>query len=447
MQAVLSRSIPNAVESGRHARNVDMRTLAAIVLGGGQGSRLYPLTVSRCKPAISFGGNFRLIDVALSNSIHSGCDQIYIITQFLSCSLHKHIFQTYQGHRAFSHGFIDLLPAEQKPSNNQWYQGTADAVRQNLYYISEAPVDYFLILSGDQLYHMNFREMYAFGQQTDADVVIAALPIDAEEAKRMGVMNIDEAARIVDFTEKPQSTELLDAFQLPERTRRLFGLEATDPRRYLCSMGIYLFKRDYMMELLKSDQREDFGKHLLPTAIKEGNVYAFLHKSYWEDIGTVKSFYEANMALTGPNPPFNCFDEQYPLIKSSNALPGTKVSKTKISNSIICEGSLIEAEEITNSIIGPRSIIKEGCSIHNSYLMGNDFYTPPLRTDHFPLTLKIEEGCFIKNAIIDKDVHIGRNVKLLNKQNLAYYDGDQVFIRDNIIVVARGATLADGFTL
>lgn len=439
---------PTALQILRSSLSVDMSRLATIILGGGQGSRLYPLTLTRCKPAITFGGMYKLIDAALSNAIHSACDKIFIITQFLSSSLHKHICTTYQGNHVFSRGFIDILTAEQKPSNHHsWFQGTADAVRQNLYYLNEAPVDYFLILSGDQLYKMNFQKLLAFAQRTDAEAVIATLPVNSDDAKRMGLLMTDSDSQVVNFVEKPQHEEILNTFKIHPENRNRLGLAPQDPRLYLGSMGIYLFKREALIALLQEDLREDFGKHLLPTRIQQGKTFAYLHDGYWEDVGTIRSFYDANMGLTATHPPFNCYDEYYPLIKSPSKLPGAKIGNTRITNSIICEGSLIEGDMISHSIIGPRSIIHPGCTIKNSYIMGNDFYEPPARVARFPEQLQIGRGCVLHNVIIDKDVYLGQEVQLVNNDNLDHYDGEQVFIRDKIIVVARGASLPDGFTL
>lgn len=424
---------------------VDMRRVAAVILGGGQGTRLYPLTHSLCKPAICFAGEYCLIDVAISNAINAGCDKIYVITQFLSNPLHKHICSTYQGSNIFSNGFVDILSAEQRPTAHNWYQGTADAVRQNLYYLKDTPADYFLILSGDQLYNMDFRNMFAFALGTDADLVLATLPVQEEEAKRMGLMKIDAKGEVKSFAEKPQHKEVLDSFEVNASTRKRLGLPEGNPL-YLGSMGIYLFKRQALIDLLEQDPREDFGKHLIPTKMEMGNTFAYLHGGYWEDIGTIRSFYDANIGLTYPNPHFEYYSDRF-LLKKPSHLPGTKIFNAMVNNSIICQGCVIEADEITHSIVGPRSIIKKGCVIRHSYLMGNDFYEPPSKQGRYPQNLQISEDCYIQNAIIDKNVFIGKGVRLLNKNNVHHYDSEYACIRDGIIVVPRGACLPDGFTL
>ncbi len=416
-----------------------MNRVATIILGGGEGTRLFPLTLTRCKPAICFGGKYRLIDIPISNSINSGCHKIFIITQFLSSSLHQHIFKTYRP-GTFNSGFIELLPAEQKPSTKEWFQGTADAVRQNLEYFIETPVDYFLILSGDQIYNIDFRAMLRFAKGTDSDLVIASMKVNEQNAKRMGLLKIDKNHLVKEFCEKPQEQSLLEHMQITS---------SEDPSKpYLGSMGIYLFKREALIDLLNDDLREDFGKHLIPTKVAHGSVSAYIYDGYWEDIGTIGAFYQANMALTKPKPEFNCHDETNPIFSYHTNLPGPKISSTQVSNSIICDGSLVDADEIHNSILGPRTIVKKGTNIRNSYLIGNDFYAPPVAaTKHFAEAFQIGENCIIRNAIIDKHVYLGNGVQLVNKKKLANYNSDDVYIRDGIIIVTRGASLPDGFIL
>jgi glucose-1-phosphate adenylyltransferase len=420
--------------------SVDMSRVAAIILGGGQGTRLFPLTQSRCKPAISFGGRYRLIDVPISNSVNSGCHKIFIITQFLSSSLHQHIFNTYR-HDIFSSGFLELLPAEEKPSQKEWFQGTADAVRQNLDYFVEAPVDYFLILSGDQLYHMDYQEMIRAAKESDADLLVASLPINSQEAKRMGVLRINENQTIVEFVEKPQDEAVLQKLRQPVE-----GM-TTPEKPFLGSMGIYVFKREALIEFLEKTQHADFGKHLIPAAVSQGRAATYIYQGYWEDIGTVGSFYDANMALTVTEPLFDCYDEHWPLYSNRYNLPGPKIFNSCIKNSIICEGCIVEADQVTHSILGPRTVVKSGSIIRDTYIMGNDFYIPPIHTSRLPQQLHIGEDCLIQKAILDKHVHLGKGVQLINKNRLPHYDGEQIFIRDGIIVVPRGVSLPDGFIL
>lgn len=424
----------------------DMSRVAAIILGGGQGTRLHPLTLTRCKPAITFGGRYRLIDIPLSNSINSGCLKIFVITQFLSSSLHQHIFKTYRM-GTYSSGFIELLPAEEKPTNTGWFQGPADAVRQNVEYFIETPVDYILILSGDQLYNMNFQCLLQAAHRTNADAIISALPITEKEAKRMGVIKVDENLMITDFCEKPQNKEALEKMRISDDIQNNTHLNLPKNSPYIGSMGIYLFKREALLRLLEQDPREDFGKHLIPTLIKNGKTAAFIHHGYWEDIGTIESFYQANMALTSPVPKFNWYDENNPIISSHSNLPGPKFSNTHVKQSIICEGCIVEADEVSNSILGPRSIVKKGSIIRDSYVMGNDFYCPPIHTGRLPEELQIGEDCIIRKTIIDKHAYLGNGVQLINKNKLTTYNSDDVYIRDGIIIVTRGASLPDGYIL
>ncbi|NGX57572.1 MAG: Glucose-1-phosphate adenylyltransferase [Chlamydiae bacterium] len=442
----MSSSVLQFPKSSRKVIPVDMDRVSCIILGGGQGTRLFPLTETRCKPAICFGGRYRLIDVPISNAVNSGCYKISIITQFLSSSIHRHIFQSYHMDQ-FSSGFIDILSAEQKPTEEKWFQGTADAVRQNTHILIDIAADYFLILSGDQLYNMDFRKMVAYAQTTDADLIIATLPIDREQSSSMGVLKVKDNHEIVDFIEKPSEDQKFDDFELSPHFLEQEGFNPHSDRRHLGSMGIYLFKRDVMFDLLNRHDGIDFGKHLIPEKVKQGGVYAFVYDGYWEDIGTIRTFFDANMALTEPFPKFNCYDKNNPIFTSDYQLPGPKIFDTKITHSIICEGAIIEAKEIANSILGPRTIVKKGTVIENSYLMGNDDYSPPVEdSPHYPKELGIGEDCVIRNAIIDKNVYLGKGVRLINERGLKNYDGDHLFVRDGIIVVTRGASFSDGFT-
>lgn len=430
----------------RHHHSLDMKRVAAIILGGGQGTRLFPLTMWGCKPAMCFGGRYRLIDVPISNSINSGCQKIFIITQFLSSSLHQHVFKTYRLD-PFSSGFIELLPAEEKPKNRNWFQGTADAVRQNLDYFIETPVDYFFILSGDQLYNMDFQAMLHYAKETNADLVIGTLPVEEKTAKRMGILKIDQNNCVTDFKEKPQEKELLEKMRLSTEQATQLGIDPEKKLDFLGSMGIYLFKRQALLDLLESDQREDFGSHLIPTKVAKGGVSAYVYHGYWEDIGTIESFYHANMALTSSKPLFNCYDEARPIFSCHSNLPGARVFGTQVKDSIICEGSVIEADEVSNTILGPRTILHKGTIVRDSYIIGNDFFSSHIPNSRLPEKFQIGENCIIRNAIIDKHVCIGKGVQLINKNKLTHYDGQDVFIRDGIIVVSRGASIPDGFIL
>jgi glucose-1-phosphate adenylyltransferase len=425
------------------AQPIDMNKVACIILGGGQGTRLFPLTLNSCKPAISFGGRYRLIDVPVSNSINAQIQKIFVITQFLSSTLHRHVIKSYRL-ASFATGFIEILSAEQKPERSAWYQGTADAVRQNLEYFADTHADYFLILSGDQLYHMDFQKMLHYAMTKDVDLVVATLPVEEKDAKRMGIMKINEDNHIVDFHEKPQTKEELEKLKTAPSLLEKMGLSTTNGRQFLGSMGIYLFKRKALFDLLKYDPREDFGKHLIPTKVKQGSIACFPHNDYWEDIGTIESFYQANMALTLPKPPFDCHNEGSPIFTHREHLPGPKVHNAHINNSIICEGAILDSAQVTNSIIGKRAKIKRGSVIKDSYIMGNDFYHSP-ESPHEELF--IGEDCFLYSCIIDKNVHIGNRVQLVNANKLQTYDSPNAYIRDGIIVIPRGARLPDDFIL
>lgn len=425
---------------------INMNRTAAIILGGGQGTRLFPLTLWRCKPAICFGGRYRLIDIPISNAINSGCQKIFVVTQFLSSSLHRHIFNTYQFDR-FNRSYIELLPAEERPSEQAWFQGTADAVRKNIDYFINAPVDYFLILSGDQMYHMDFTKMLAQAQITNADLTLAAMPVSDRQSKRMGILKVNEDGFITTFREKPQADSELEDLRTNRSLLEALGAEKSQTNTLLGSLGIYLFKRQALLDLLAQDTREDFGKHLLPTQVARGNIAAFIHNTYWEDIGTIESFYNANMMLTKPTPDFDLYNEEFPIFTAQENLPSPKIADTHITNAIIAEGSQIEADEIKNSIVGRRTHIQKGTIVQDSYIMGNDFYSPRIHTGRLPETLKIGENCLIRKAILDKHVSIGNRVQLVNKGNLTSYDSPQVYIRDGIIVVPQGTTLPDGFVL
>lgn len=414
---------------------IDMSRIAAIILGGGEGTRLFPLTATRCKPAIPFGGKYRLIDIPISNSINSKCLKIFIITQFLSTSLHQHINKTYHPGN-YNSGFIELLSAQQKPNNKNWFSGTADAVRQNIEYFMDIPLDYFLILSGDQIYHMDYQKIVAFAKNNDADLVISTLPITEKEvAKRMGLLKTNEDFLVVDFFEKPDNETILEDFKIKE------------DKTYLASMGIYLFKRETLFKLLEKDSGEDFGKHLIPTEIKNGKTFAFIYDGYWEDIGTVSSYYHANMALTDDFPKFNLYDEEQPLFTTHQNLPAAKFFGTKVTQSIISEGSIIEASEVYKSILGNRSVIKDGAVIKNCYISGNDYYHSPVRSTTISKPFEIGKRSIISKAIIDKHVHIGDDVQLINKNKLITYNSDDIYIRDGIIIVTSGASIPNGFTL
>jgi glucose-1-phosphate adenylyltransferase len=422
--------------------------VATVILAGGQGSRLHPLTINHSKPAVSYGGRYRLIDIPISNSINSDFRQIFVIAQYLPGELQHHLSQTYHFDH-FNPGCIDVLtPQEDDKGSRQWFLGTADAVRKNLPTILKSSADYFLILSGDQLYNINFQEMVSFTQRASADLTIGAIPVRRIEAERMGLLKIEPSGKVLEFVEKPSKEEILKHFELSPSFFIERKLPLMAAPSYLGSMGIYVFRRDTLIALLQQDQRADFGFHLIDTAVRNWRTHGFVYNGYWEDIGTVSSYYEANLILTHPHKGLNTYDEKNPIYTLPTCLPGPKIQSTKIIQSIICEGSIIEALEISHSVIGLRSHIREGTIIRDTVMMGNHLYMPPLleggpiQTDFW-----IGKNCLIVKAIIDEHVQIGDNVQLINAKKLASYDGDGIFIREGIIIVTAGTKIPDGFIL
>ncbi|MBS0624559.1 MAG: glucose-1-phosphate adenylyltransferase [Verrucomicrobia bacterium] len=422
--------------------------VATIILAGGQGTRLHPLTLHHSKPAVSYGGRYRLIDIPISNSINSDFRQIFVIAQYLSDELQHHITQTYR-FDGYNHGSVDFLtPEMNEKGEKEWFAGTADAVRKKLPTILKSSADYFLILCGDQLYNINFQSMVNFAQKEKADLTIASLPVHEKEARRMGLLRIDNDQKILEFHEKPSTEELLHHFELDKPFFSRHQIKPPKERCFLGSMGIYVFHRDTLINLLQNDNREDFGRHIIQSAVEKKKTYAFVYHGYWEDIGTVGSYYDANLILTKSNDGLNTYDEKNPIYARPTYLPGPKIKQTKITHSIICEGSIIEAEEITHCVIGLRSHIKQGSILRETIMMGNHFYMPPIREGKaIAHDFWVGENCLIEKAIIDEHVRIGNNVKLINKDNLSHYDGDGIFIRDGIIIVIAGTVLPDNFVL
>lgn len=428
--------------------------VGVIILGGGEGKRLAPLTHSRCKPAISFGGRYTLIDIPISHALTSGLTKIFIIGQYLAYTLQKHLFQTYL-HDGIAQNQLQLLVPEEREGKHVWFKGTADAIRQNLYHLQDVSVDYFLILSGDQLYNINFQEMIRFGMETNASMVIATQPVSEKDAKRMGLLKLQQGStKVVDFVEKPQEQSVLDQYAADERTLHELGFDKGGNKRHLGSMGIYLFKRQALFELLHQDPREDFGKHLIKTQMKKGDVHAFLYEGYWEDIGTIESYYHANLALTLPEKDKKqgllCYDENHIIMTKVYRLPGAKFMNAIIQNSLVCEGSIIEAREISHSILGVRTVVGKGTIIRDSIIMGNEYYErKSLLSGEAVDRPSIGENCVIQKAIIDENVKIGKGVKLLNQANHINYDSPSgepsVCVRDGIIVIPRGTHLPNGF--
>lgn len=415
------------------------------ILAGGQGSRLYPLTKFRSKPAVPIAGRFRLIDCTVSNCIHSGLKKIFVMTQFSSVSLHRHIFLTYRFDH-FNKDFVTVLSAQQTLKNRNWYQGTADAVRQNLFFLQNLG-DLVLILSGDHLYRMDYRKFIDFHREKDADISISVCGVPADQVSQFGVMKVDSGGRIVRFEEKPTQPQVIEDMEAPKEVFDRFGIRAAG-RSHLASMGVYLFKWEVLRELLESTSFEDFGREVIPYAIERAKVYGYLFEGYWEDIGTIRSFFDAHMALTQPIPEFNFYDEDRPIFTHSRFLPGSKIISSEISHSIICEGSIINRSRIINSIVGVRTRIDDDCLLEKAVVMGADFFETENdlkrdRDENIP-PLGIGPGAEIRNAIIDKNVRIGKGVKLINAKGVMEQEGENYVIRDGILVIPKNSIFPDG---
>lgn len=422
------------------------KSVLAVILGGGAGTRLYPLTASRSKPAVPIAGKYRLVDIPISNCINSNINRMFVLTQFNSASLNKHIKNTYH-FSAFSTGFVDILAAEQTPDNPGWYQGTADAVRQSLRHISNMDFEYILILSGDQLYQMDFADMLAAHREKGADISIATIPVNERDAPEFGILKTNEDHYITSFIEKPRPDLLPGWVSDTGPEMQLKG------RHYLASMGIYIFSRKALYHLLNEvhPQATDFGKEIIPNSIGTYRVVSFQYDGYWTDIGNIYSFYEANLELTQEIPPFNLFDNRKTVYSRSRMLPPAKISGTTLEKTIIAEGSIINASRLEQSVVGIRSRIGHGTTVVNSYIMGNDYYETleEMAADiekGIP-RIGIGERCYIKDAIIDKNCRIGNDVRINGGKHLANTDHALYSVKDGIIVVKKMAILPDGFVI
>ncbi len=426
-----------------------MKKVLAIILGGGAGTRLYPLTKLRAKPAVPVAGKYRLIDIPVSNCINSEIFKIYVLTQFNSASLNRHIARAYN-FSGFSEGFVEVLAAQQTPENPNWFQGTADAVRQYIWLLEEWDAEEYLILSGDHLYRMDYREFIQRHRETGADITLSVIPIDDRRASDFGLMKIDESGRVVDFSEKPKG----DALAQMRVDTSILGLspEQAQLQPYIASMGIYVFKKDVLIKLLRESlESTDFGKEIIPDASKDYNVQAYLFDGYWEDIGTIEAFYNANLALTQqPQPPFSFYDEKAPIYTRARYLPPTKLLDCKITESIIGEGCILKNCRIEHSVLGVRSRIESGTVIEESLIMGADFYQASVERQCNLFTDEISVGIcadtIVRRAIVDKNARIGRNVKIINKDNVQEADRESqgFYIRSGIVVVLKNAVIPDG---
>jgi len=428
-----------------------MKRVLAIILGGGAGTRLFPLTQTRAKPAVPLAGKYRLIDIPISNCINSGINKMYVLTQFNSASLNRHLSQSYNLSAGFGQGFVEVLAAQQTPSSPSWFEGTADAVRKYQWLFQEWDVDQYLILSGDQLYRMDYSLFIEHHIQTGADLSVGALPVDAAQAESFGLMHTDDDGRIREFREKPKG-KALEAMQVDTSLMGLSPEEAAR-RPYLASMGIYVFSRDTLFDLLsKNPNFTDFGKEIIPAALERGDrLQTYLFDDYWEDIGTIGAFYEANMALTDqPNPAFSFYDEKFPIYTRPRYLPPSKLLDAQVTQSIIGEGSMLRACSIHHCVLGVRTRVEDEVVLQDTLVMGADYFESgeerAVLRERGGTPIGVGQGSTVKRAIIDKNVRIGRNVTIVNKDHVEEADRPELgfYIRNGIVVVAKNATITDG---
>jgi glucose-1-phosphate adenylyltransferase len=420
------------------------KNVIAIILGGGQGSRLYPLTETRSKPAVPIGGKYRLVDIPISNCMNSDIYRMFVLTQFNSASLNRHIKNTYS-FSIFSHAFVDILAAEQTPDNPTWFQGTSDAVRQCMPHFLNHDFDYALILSGDQLYQMDFNEMIEAHIKAEADISIATLPVNAKDAPEFGILKTNDESLIESFIEKP-APELL-----PQWESDVSEEMKSQGKKYLASMGIYIFNKKLLVELMKNPDTKDFGKEIIPQAVGHRKILSFQYEGYWTDIGNIDSFFEANIGLTNDIPEFNLFDNNNKIFTRPRLLPPSKFQKTMVEKSLISEGCIIHAKEINKSVIGIRSRIGEGTVIKNCYVMGNDFYQSieDMNEDisNNQQLVGIGERCFISNALVDKNCRIGNDVHIEGGKHLENFSNELYAIKDGIVVIKKGAIVPNNYTI
>jgi glucose-1-phosphate adenylyltransferase len=424
---------------------VNSNNVLSVIMGGGQGTRLFPLTRERSKPAVPLAGKYRLVDVPISNCINSGLRRIYLLTQFNSASLHRHISQSYKFDQ-FSGGFVELLAAEQTIADKTWYQGTADAVRKNLVHFLNHGFEHLLILSGDQLYRMDFRRIIAEHIEAEADITVATLPVARSKAGAFGIMQVDPAMRITRFEEKPQEPALLDSLRMDPALQERLGLNRAEDF-LLASMGIYLFNREVLLKLLDTTH-PDFGKHIIPSAIASHKVHAFIFQGYWEDIGTIRSYFEANLDLVEDLPRFNFFDMSAPIFTRPRFLPASKINAAEIDHAIVSDGCIINKSKVSHSIVGVRSIIEAGCNLNRTVMLGCDYYESDHSISQFAQRglPRIGIGCnsTIENAIIDKNARIGENCRISPAGKPDKVDHQYYYVRDGVVIIPKNAVIPHG---
>jgi glucose-1-phosphate adenylyltransferase len=430
-------------QTGRQSINVSK--VLCVIMGGGQGKRLFPLTKDRAKPAVPLAGKYRLVDIPISNCINSGFRRIYILTQFNSTSLHGHISRTYKFDQ-FSNGFVEILAAQQTSTNSSWYEGTADAVRKNLVHFLNHDFDYLVILSGDQLYRMDFRPIIAQHVETKADITIATIPVGRNEAQSLGIMQIGNDHRITRFVEKPKDPATLDSLKLSPELQAKLEIKR-DGESFLASMGIYVFNRNLIRDLL-DNPLSDFGKHIIPHAINAHRVFSYVFQGYWEDIGTIRSFFEANLDLVSELPRFNFFDMSAPIFSRPRFLPGSKINGAEIDHALVTDGCIINHAHIKNTIVGLRTIVGEGTELNRVIILGSDDYESEESVKKHEREGKPRIGigahCKIENAIIDKNARIGNNVTISPAGKPESVDHELYFIRDGIVIIPKNAVIPNG---
>lgn len=422
-----------------------MRDVIAVILGGGQGRRLRPLTSQRAKPAVPVGGKYRLIDIPVSNCIHSGITRMYVLTQFMSASLHRHIMQTYR-FDAFSDGFVHILAAQETPQRMDWFQGTADAVRRCQRYVAAHRPKQVLILAGDQIYLMDFRAILEFHKEKRADVTVGVVPATRAELGGLGVMRVDPSGRVIEFVEKPRAPEVIDKLAADTAYLSEHGLAGRG--EHLASMGLYVFESVALATLLADTSKVDFGKEIIPEAIREFKVMAYPFPGYWRDVGTISSYYQANLELTKPDPPFSFHRPGFEIFTRARHLPPSRVFDSRIDRSVIAEGCLLDRTTVERSVVGIRTIVGEGSFVADSVLLGADYYDTDedaevAAAQDLPPT-GIGRGCRIERAIVDKNARIGDDVVIRDKSGAPDFEGTNYWIRDGIVVVPRGAVLRPG---
>ena len=418
---------------------MDRENIIAVILGGGRGDRLYPLTKDRAKPAVPIAGKFRLVDIPVSNCLHDDIDRIFVLTQFNSTSLNRHVVQTYR-FDMFSNGYVQILAAQQTLESTDWYQGTADAVRQNLRRFLDMNSKYILILAGDQLYRMDYKKMLQNHIDNNAEITVAVLPVERDQVKEFGILKTESDGRIIDFKEKPQSEEDISSMEIKKEQLEQHEIAPGD-RSHVASMGIYIFNTEVLKETL--GDRIDFGKHVIPDALNSRRVYAHYFDGYWRDVGTIRSFYEANLELTKIVPPVDFYDEHFLIYTRPRFLPGSKINSCMVTSSILCEGTIMTDAIIKNSVIGVRSIINSGAVIENSVIMGADKYDKIKDACNESTLMGIGRGGVIRNAIVDKNARIGCNVRIINEGGLTNLDSENYSIREGIVIVHKNATIPD----